>query len=238
MMRTLAATALCLCFYSGVRAVEKRDAFAIPLAVLTPSGQGKNGPFGEVIISYGGNNEVWAVGEFSDRYHKMTQRYVDDRIYQEYANSAGFLTEFEADQLNKVTRSFIRTLATFERMLQKEQWERCRYLDAYMPSFLNGFYYLVGVARNYDDIFPAEALIPKRMFDNTFSSALTDERVARWIADHDHVVKMRILCKELAGQLREWQEKELTNRDRRPFAYDLGKLGATFTLFSRAYTNR
>ncbi len=198
-------------------ALEKRESFTVPLAILTVRFDDKTGNLDEVFISYGHKYEGYAISNQNDRYIKSTAKRQIDHIYKEDITTSYLLTDFEAKHLNKVCNTFIKTLFIFEKNLQKKVWGKLLYLDAYFPTFFHGFYYLVHASRNATDPLPPNTCIPNHWFDNSFRSPKSDKRIKNWRNNPEHVTKLRVIIKEVIYQIKQWQQLELTspNRDLR-----------------------
>jgi len=146
------------------------------------------------------------VGTYDDMFIKNTSNGREKVLYRELPEKAGFFTKFEAKNIIKVNDYFSNTLEDFEKLLQKNSWGRCLYLDAYFPHFLSGYYSLIGAARNSECALPFGARVPADEFDVSQNSLKTDARINRWRSSPDTIIKLRIASKELAHQLKVWEK--------------------------------
>ena len=218
--------------------IEEREPFPVPLAHLFVRIDRRTGKFDEVFISFPGNDrEGWGIAEFDDRYIKFTLRRQVDHIHREYPRLEYQLSPFEAERLNKVCNTFIRTLTIFERNLQRKNWGKLLYLDAYLPQFFNGLFYLVMAARCSSDSLPGFTRIPDSLYENNFTSPKSDKRIQAWRNNPEHVMKMRIVTKELIFQIKKWQKVELNNPKRKPYASRDHKFREVYGLFIKLYFN-
>ena len=218
-------------------AIEKRESFPVPLAILTVHLNQKTGNLDEVFISYGSKTEGWAISSLNDRYIKFTLKQQVDHIYKENSRIAHVLTDFEAKHLNQVCNSLVRTLTLYERYLQRKNWGRLLYLDAYLPAFFKGFHHLMLASYCYREPMPSFTCIPDSLFDNSFNSIKSDRRIQMWRKKPDRIMKLRILTKEVIHQIRLWQEKELTNPNRDPRTSSSKQFRHVYELFIRLYFN-
>jgi hypothetical protein len=219
----------------------KRSAFSIPLARLSVSFDERTHVFEKVKVSEGGSDdnsdECWIIAPITDYEIKTTREGRQKFVHVETPDKAYIISDFEAQVLNMVCKSFVNTLEIFEKDLQKKHFDRCLYLDAYFPRFLKGFYYLYCAARNSPYAMPRSACIPDSLFDISLSSPKSDERIKTWQDLPDHIIKLRIITKELIYQTKEWQKKEIDNPSRN-VDVPSGKLfEEAFTLFVKVYFN-
>jgi hypothetical protein len=147
------------------------------------------------------------------------------------------ISDFEADVLNRVCKTMIPTLETFERDLQHERWDKLLYLDSFFPRFLKGFYYLYCAARNSPYALPKSVCIPDSLYDISLTSPKSDERIRMWQTQNNQIIKLRIVSKELVYQIKEWQKQELDNQRRNPEVSSGKKFEEAFTLFVKLYFN-
>jgi hypothetical protein len=80
--------------------------------------------------------------------------------------------------------------------------------------------------------------VPESAFDVSLTSPKSDERINRWRAQQNHVLKLRIISKELAFQLQEWDRKVLDNSKRDHELFFDTKVKEAFSLFIRLYFNQ
>lgn len=214
---------------------EKRKAFSVPLPIMTASF--KDGLIDEVFVTFEDSHEGWAIAPGNDRYVKDTRKVRLDHIYRESVTQTRLLSNFEASLLNKVCESFRETLELFEKDLNSSRWDRCLYLDYWMPVFIRNFYYLFSVARNTDDMLPKVICVADSLFDTSPASSKSDMRIGLWRERPEHVLKMRITIKELIYHIELWQQKELANPQRDVLADHSRGFIQTLELFTRLYFN-
>lgn len=215
-----------------------RESYSIDLPRITVAINDTTGKCNHVRISFENSDDYVIIGEFDDLNVKSTRNGVEKMVFRESMEKSYQLTGFEAEQINKVCKYFIETLEQFESNLQNEHWGRCLYLDAYLPRFLDGFYFLMNVARNALENMPPEAHIPDSLYDVSQNSPKTDERILKWRVSTDNVVKLRIATKELIFQTRAWQKKELANSKRDVEMPSDSEFIRSLLFFERVYFNR
>ncbi|NLL14602.1 MAG: hypothetical protein GX267_14450 [Fibrobacter sp.] len=214
---------------------EKRKAFSVPLPLITASF--RDDVIEEVFVSFGDSHEGWAIAPGNDRYVKDDRKLRLDHTYLESVTQTRLLSNFEASLLNKVCESFSETLEIFERDLNSSKWERCLYLDYWMPVFIKNFYYLFSVARNSNDLLPNVICVADSLYDTSPNSTISDKRIDYWRKHPDHVLKLRIAVKELIFQIKIWQQKELANPQRDVLADHSKGFIQALELFTRLYFN-
>lgn len=187
--------------------LQPREAFTVELPKLFVSIDDETREFDGVRISFPPDYEDQVfIGIYDDMYIKFTSNGRERVQYRELPEKAGFLSKFEAKNLIKVNENFVSTLEVFEKLLQKNTWGRCLYLDVYFSHFLCGYYSLVGAARNTESALPFGARVPEEEFDVSQNSPKTDARINRWKSSLDTIIKLRIASKELVKQLKLWDK--------------------------------
>jgi hypothetical protein len=193
--------------------------------------------FKNVRVPIDGREEYAIIRRYGDTHVKSTRMGTERTHHQESPDRAFIITKFEARQISKVVRSFIATLEIFERDLKRKKWDRCRYLDSFFPRFLKRFYYLVCSARNSVQAMPRIARVPDSEYDVSLNSPKTDKRIEMWQKESEYTIRLRIISKELAYQLKYWQKKELDNsRRNQEIAYS-AKAEEAYSLFVHMYFN-
>jgi len=215
----------------------QRSEFDIPLIQMTLAGDENDGPFKRVRVAIDGTKEYAIITNMHDTHVKNTRNGTQKTVYQEAPDRAFIISEFEGKQLSRVVRSFIQTLDIFEKDLGRLRWDRCLYLDAFLPRFLQRFYYLVCAARNSTNAMPRFARIPDSEFEVSLNSPLSDKRIRQWQEEKDYLIKLRILSKELAYQLERWDQKELAAPKRNLDVAYSAKAEEAYGLFVRMYFN-
>jgi hypothetical protein len=131
----------------------------------------------------------------------------------------------------------VKTLDGFESDLNKNRWDKCRYLDSYMASFCFGFYHLMTLAKSSKHAFPEITCLPDSLYDRSPESPKSDARIAQWRQSDEHVVKLRIAARELMYRIKDWQKKELDNPKRDVWNDQSGDFVEAYELFIRLYFN-
>ncbi len=224
---------------SGAEDIGKRSSFSLPLARLSVSFSERTHIFEKVRVSFDTDNdptgEYYSIEPITDYEIKETSDGRQKSVHLEQPDKAFIISDFEAQILYKVCKTFIATLEILEKDVHKEHWDRCLYLDSYFPRFLKGFYYLYCAARNSPYAIPKSACIPDSLYDISLTSPKSDKRIAMWKSKPDHLIKLRIITKELIYQLKEWQKKELDNPSRNVEVPAGKKVEQAFTLFLKIY---
>lgn len=226
---------------AGAESPGKRTSYGIPLARLNVSFNDETHQFEKVKVSFGGSDEDESyyvlIAPVTDFEVKVTKDGRQKIMHDEPPDKAFMISSFEADILNRVVKTFIPTLETFERDLQHERWDKLLYLDAFFPRFLKGFYFLYCAARNSPYALPKSICIPDSAFDISLTSPKSDARIHAWQTQNNQIIKLRIISRELVYQLKEWQKLELDNPGRNPEVSYGKKFEEAFTLFVKLYFN-
>jgi hypothetical protein len=191
-----------------------------------------------VRITFDRSDDYVLISEFDDVYAKSTRNGFEKTVFRESMEKSYQLTSFETMQIDKVCDELVRSLEEFEKNLQNERWGKCLFLDAYLPNFLSGFYYLILVARNNSEDVPIEAKIDELMFDVSLNSIKSDERVRTWCSSVEYIVSLRIAAKELVYQTKVWQKKELANQKRDLELPQDSDFFKSLIFFERIYFNK
>ena len=191
-----------------------------------------------VRIAFDRTDDYVLISESDDTYVKSTRNGTTKTVFRESMEKSYQLTTFEAEQIDKVCTGLIESLEMFEKDLHNERWGRCLFLDAYLPNFLNGFYYLMQVARNNSDDVPVEAKVDESLYDVSLNSIKSDLRVRKWCASAESIVSLRIATKELVYQAEVWKKKELKNTKRDPEFPQDSNFFKSLIFFERVYFNR
>lgn len=221
----------------SITKIAPREAFNIPLAKLAVSYDDETGLFDKVRITYDNSPDNVYITRYGDQYIHNTKQGREKHVYPEAPEKAYLITEFEAKHVVRISKGLIETLEMFEKDLQKNKWDRCRYLDSYLPRFLRGYYMLLCAARNNPEALPKIALIPESEYDVSLNSPKSDNRVEQWMKHPEQLLKLRIITKEFIYQLKKWQKDELNNpRKGSDLSYD-DNFEEAFSLFIRIYFN-
>ncbi len=228
-------------FLTYAQTPGKRTPFKVPLANLSVSFNNDTHIFEKVKVSFGAPNEDDAdyclIAPGTDFEIKVSRDERQKIVHNEEPDKAYMISDFEAEVLNKVCKTFFQTLEIFEKDLQHERCDRLLYIDSYFPRFLKGFYYLYCASRNSPYALPKGICIPDSMYDISLTSPKSDERILRWKKTPDDIIKLRIISKELIYQIKEWQDKELDNPKRNKEVSNGKKFEEAFTLFMKIYFN-
>lgn len=226
--------AVAVFFIASAEELQDRESYSIPLPKISISKDDNTGRCDRVRILFINSDNQIIIGGTDDILIKNSRNSSDKRTFRESPNTAYQISDFEAEQLNKVCKQMILTLEQFEKNLQNKQWAKCLYLDAYLPHFLSGFNNLLCLVSNSSEII---ADIPDSLYDISLSSKKTDLRIKNWQTTEEHIVKLRIAAKELIFQTKEWQKKELLDeRNEQQTAIDSTFL-KSLDLFEKTYFN-
>jgi len=217
-------------------ALGKRTAFSLPLAKLSAAFDDDTRQLINVKVTFEGDESYAIIRPIDDESIEYSAGGRKKVVHREPPEAAYLTSEFEARQLRTVTHSLMETLVLFEKDLQRARWDRCLYLDSYLPRFLRGYYYLCDAIRNSQDALPPVGRIPETAFDVSLNSPKSDERVAKWRDSPDNIIKLRIICKELVFQMKKW-EADTKKGDHRPESFFSSKLKMAYSLFIRVYFN-
>ena len=218
-------------------AVSERDSFGIPLAIVVAYFDRDSKKLSEVLVKYHNDMEGWTISFTDDRYIKDTKNKTREHVHIERRGLASSISPFEAEVIYKVLKSFEKTLNVFSTDLEKERWGRILYLDGRFPLFLFSFYNLLSAAvASYDEI-PKSASIDRALFEDSFSSPLSDKRVNTWKKDSEHILKLRIAAKELSFQSKKWREESLKKAKLNVDSRTMINFGKAFALFMKLYFN-
>jgi hypothetical protein len=240
-VKAIALAAVTAVSLTYAQAPGKRTPFSVPLANLSVSFNDETHVFEKVRVSFGApgddDNYYCLIAPGADFEVKVSKEGRQKFVHGEAPDKAYMISDFEAEVLNKVCKTFVSTLEIFEKDLQHEKWDRLLYLDSYFPRFLRGFYYLYCSARNSPYALPKGICIPDTVYDVSLTSPKSDERIRLWRQTPDNIIKLRIISKELIYQIKDWQDKELDNSKRNIEVSYGKKFEEAFTLFVKIYFN-
>ncbi len=183
-------------------------------------------------------DDFYVITQTDDMFVKVGKNGQEKKVFREPESKAYQLTDFEVTQIDKVCKGFITTLEQFEKDLQNENWGKCLYLDAFFPNFLNGFYYMMLMAKAGSEDVPSDARIDDALYDISLTSSKTENRIRTWCASMEYIVSLRIAAKELAYELKSWQKKELTNSKRDPEISQDSGMFKSLVFFEKLYFNK
>lgn len=219
-------------------ALEEREEFAIPLAIVVAYFDSNTEKLNEVLIKYRDDMEGWTISFGDDRYIKDSRNKTKEHRHIERPASATSLSPFEAEQIAKVLGTFEKTLEILESDLEKKRWAKCRYLDGRMGLFLHSFYHLLSAATaSYENVSP-NADVPKSLFEDSFYSELSDKRIMKWQENNEHIVKLRISIRELIFQSKKWREEHLEDAVLNVDKRSMINFVKAYTLFIELYFNK
>lgn len=215
-----------------------RKEVSIPLVKLTIK-KDKDDPSRLVVYIYSDDYQEHAeIGRVNDRLVSNSKKGIHKTTYSEPLATAYTLSEFEKDNLDDAISSLVKTLEDLQGYLQKEEYDKCRYLDGYLPKFLKSFYKISENAFNNQDALPKIIDISDLLFDVSLSSPKTDKRVEFWIKNSEHRLKLRISINELIFHLKKWEDD--AEHDKAMNDATIGysnNLKRAFELFVKMYFN-
>ncbi len=215
----------------------KRSSFSVPLAKLSVSFNELDERFEKVRITQLNSDEISEIGRYEDSHITVTRYGKQTKVFKESPSNAHLITDFEAEKLSEVAKTLVSTLKILERDVQRKRWDRLLYLDAYLPRFLRGYYYLYSGALNSMRALPRSCRIPEAAYEVSLQSEKSEQRVNAWRNNPEQALRLRIASKELIYQIKKWQKDEL----RRPMRSGMRKgenFENAFNLFVRVYMNR
>jgi hypothetical protein len=215
--------------------LQPREEFPIELPKMNVSVDDETKEFDGVRITFPPDyNDQVFIGTYDDMFIKNKSNGREKTLYRELPEKAVFFSKFEAQNIIKVNKYFISSLELLDKLLQKNNWGRCLYLDAYFPHFMCSYYSLIGAARNSECALPIGARVPEEEFDVSQNSPKSDARINRWHSSQDTIIKVRIASKELAKQLGLWEKSLDRVRDNVDVATPK-ELEDAFLVFVRVY---
>jgi hypothetical protein len=215
----------------------KRSEFSIPLIQMSLGEDSSEPNFKRIRVYVKSTDEYAIITRYADTYVKNTRSGTEKTHFQENPDQAFSISNFEAVHLSRALMSLVSTLDIFEKDLGRNRWDRCLYLDSFLPRFLMRFYHLVCAARNSVDALPGFSAIPDAEYDVSLNSPLSDRRITTWQKRKEHIIKLRIISRELSYQLLKWDEKELSARKRDVYTAYSSKAEEAYGLFVRLYFN-
>jgi len=218
--------------------LAEREAYDIRIPRIAVGMNDTTGKCSRVRIAFDKSDDYAVISETDDLFVKAGRNSSGKTTYRESASKSYQLTDFEVEQINRVCKGFVEALEDFEKNLQNENRGKCLFLDCYFPNFLNGFYYMMLMARAGSEDIPAEAKINEKLYDISLTSPKTDERVSQWFKSGEYIVSLRIAARELAFEINAWQKKELTNKKRDPEVNYDAAVFKSLVFFERIYFNK
>ncbi len=214
-----------------------REEFTVPLAKLSVTIDPETKKSGRVKISFEDSKDQIIIGVYDDIHIKNSRNSTEKVTYREIPDRAYQVTDFEAEQILRVSKTLVSTLEIFERDLQNLKRGKWLYLDAYLPRFLIGYCSLIEVATNFSNVLPESVYISDSLFEISIHSEKSDSRIKQWYKTPEHIVKLRIATKELIFQLKVWQHQNLGSK-RNPEKLLSNDFINSISLFIRFYFNQ
>lgn len=215
---------------------EERSSFPIPLAKLSVVFD-RAQTLNEVRVRLPGNRNEWILTPRDDAEIRKSDHGEERHLYRESYGSPQLISDFEAGVLDNVIKSLTKTLSILERDLQRKNWDRCRYLDAYLPRFLRAYSYLHAACLGQSQPHP-DMSIQESEYEVSLNSPKSDARVAFWIDRIEHRVQLRIATLELIHQARMWQKQDIGKSRRDESILHSEKFERAFALFVKLYFNK
>jgi hypothetical protein len=215
----------------------KRSPYSVPLAKLSVALDEETHDLKSVRIFYEGSDDYSVITPYDDEHIHMTAQGREKEVHREQPELAYLTSEFELGELEHVNRTFIAALAIMENDLHHQRWDRLLYLDSYLPRFLRGYANLCDGIREFHDPMPRNARIPEEAFDVSINSPKSDDRINMWKNETDYAIKLRIVAKELAFQLKEWNAIDKAKKLNASDLFLATKVKEAFGLFVHIYFN-
>jgi hypothetical protein len=185
-----------------------RQPYYIALAKISLSFNESTGEAFKVKISYNGSDDQVVITNYDDMYIKNARNGTEKTVFREIPERSILVSEFESKQLRKVTKTLVDALEVFDHDIRDQKWDKCLYLDGFLPRFLKGYYYLFSAVQNSNDALPAEALVADSLFEVSLNSIISDKRIDTWRTVPDYNIKLRIAAKEFSYQLKQWLKRD------------------------------
>jgi len=217
--------------------LKKRTPCPIPLAKLSLAFEENSTVLKRVRVIYEGSTDQIVITPFNDEFVKHTRMGRETTVHREPWQTAWIISEFEGEHLFEVTETLIEMLEILERELKRNRFDKCLYIDSYLPRFLRGYYYLCDAVTNHNEPLPHVTRVPESAYDVSLQSPKSDKRVGLWQEKSQHVMKLRITTKELAYQLEEWVKTEKRRKNNQDILFFNNNLRKAYSLFIRIYFN-
>ena len=217
-------------------AILPRTPFQIPLSNIsyTPA---HDTVAEKVCIWFDKVNEWWEVSHSIQKHIKEKNMTTEEEVFRKPTTQAFLLSPVEAQLLNKICKTLIKTLEGFDHDLKNNRWDKCLYLDSFLASFFHEFYYLYTLCRSSIKALPPVTNITDSLYDRSPESPKSDKRILQWRKTKDHVIKLRIAAKELVYQIKQWQKKELEDVEKMSWEDQSGDFVHAYEMFIRLYFN-
>lgn len=199
---------------SNTVALQPRDSFSINLPQIVVKTDDETGEFSGVSVIFPESGDQAIIGMEADFEIKNTSHGLEKTLFRKLPGHEGRFSRFEAKVIARINKRFCEALDTLEGLLRERNWNRCRYLDAYFPHFLSGWYYLICSAQNSPYALPRSSRPPDKEFDVSLSSPKTDARIAVWSESADTAAALREAGRALCTQLKTFQKSLDAIKDR------------------------
>jgi len=223
-------------FVSVIYAVEQRKPYTVPLAVIAYYPAQDSEP-DKVCVWFDKASESWEFRAKEVIHLRAKDMQTVEEVYRKPSGQEFLLSTVEAELIDRVAKTLVKTLEGFELDLKNKQWDKCLFLDSYLAQFCCGFYHLITMAKSSTRALPAVTCPPESLYDRSAQSPKSDARIAQWRNTSSHVLLLRIATKELIYQIKQWQKKELENPRRNPWKDQSGNFVNAYELFVRVYFN-
>ena len=191
---------------SNIAALQPREPVSINLPQIAVKTDDETGEFSGVSVIFPGSGDQAIIGMGDDLEVKNTSHGLEKTLFRKLPGRESQFSKFEVKIITRVNKRFCEAIDTFEYILRERSWNRCRYLDAYFPHFISGWYYLICSAKNSIHALPHVCRPPEKEFDVSLSSPKTDARIAAWSESADTAAALREAGKVLKVQLTTFQK--------------------------------
>ncbi len=165
----------------------------------------KSGMCNKVILFFEDSRDQVIITTLEDYSVKDSKNGAKKMVFREPAESAYFISQFEAQQISKVCKTLTKALEAFDESLEKGNWDRCKGLDSYFLRFLKGFNFLISCASNNTvSMIPAK-YCPDSIYSISVDLPKLEARINHWKQDAQSRSKLQTVLKELLYQCRIWQ---------------------------------
>jgi hypothetical protein len=234
--RSMVAGLMVFALALGADAIMSRAPYSIPLSNLAYSAGHDTVPE-RVCIWFDRVDESWEVTPRYQRHIKERNMNTDEVIYRKPSTQAFIFSSVEANLINRICNTLVKTLDGFDHDLKNGRWDRCLYLDSYLASFFHEFYHLYIMCRASPKALPSVVSIADSLYDRSPESPKSDKRITQWRQTVDYIVKLRIATRELMLQIKQWQKKELEIPEKISWEDDAADFVQAYELFIRLYFN-
>lgn len=208
---------------------------AIPVSINIQATVDKNTNLcDKVCLSFQDTKDQIIITTKEDYYSEDSKDGTKKKVFREPAERAYYISEFEAQQIDKGCGVLIRVLEEFDKCLQEERWEECQGLDSYLMRFLRGFNFLICSATNNTISLFSAKYKPDSVYDISIDIRKLNKRVNYWRIDSESKSKLQTVTKELLYQCRIWERSLQQKTDGQENLINDGLLQA-MDIFIRIY---